>query len=42
MREISRSRVSTIERPDLRAVEGIMTGSMLSVVLWILALLLLH
>lgn len=42
MRQISRSRVATAERRDLRVAEGIMTGSILSVILWTLAVLLLH
>lgn len=42
MRRISRSRVATVERPDLRAAEGIITGTTLSVILWMLMLALLH
>ena len=42
MRQTSGIRVSTMERPDLRAVEGIMTGAMLSIIFWTLALLLFH
>lgn len=42
MRQISRSRVATAARSDLRAVEGILTASMLSMILWMLVLLLLH